>query len=135
MGRGDGIMPKPYLVQSIKTHTGQLIKEADPGSWLQTVRPETAKTVKDIMIASATDGWVGLNGGNLKGSGAIIGGKTGTAELGNNLNNAWYMAWASKGDKLYAIAVVIDHRAGGEGLQDAMPRANKILTAALAEVK
>ncbi len=135
MGRGDGIMPKPYLVQSIKTHTGQLIKEADPGPWLQTVRPETAKTVKDIMTASATDGWVGLNGGNLKGSGAIIGGKTGTAELGNNLNNAWYMAWASKGDKLYAIAVVVDHRTGGEGLQDAMPRANKILTAALAEVK
>jgi peptidoglycan glycosyltransferase len=135
MGRGDGIMPKPYLVQSIKTPAGQLIKETEPSNWLQTVRPETAKTVHDIMVASATDGWVGLNGGNLKGSGAVIGGKTGTAELGNNLNNAWYIAWASKGDKLFAIAVVIDHRAGGEGLQDAMPRANKVLTAALAGVK
>jgi penicillin-binding protein A len=135
MGRGDGIMPKPYLVQSIKTHSGQLIKEAQPADWLQPVRPETAKTVKDIMVASATEGWVGQNGGNLKGSGAVIGGKTGTAELGNNLNNAWYIAWASKGDRLFAIAVVIDHRAGGEGLQDALPRANKILTAALAEVK
>ncbi len=135
MGRGDGIMPKPYLVQSIKTPAGQLIKESEPSNWLQTVRPETAKTVRDIMVASATDGWVGLNGGGLKSSGAVIGGKTGTAELGNNLNNAWYIAWASKGDKLFAIAVVIDHRAGGEGLQDAMPRANKVLTTALAGVK
>lgn len=135
MGRGDGIMPKPYLVQSIKTPTGQLIKQTDPSNWLQTVRPETAKTVRDIMVASATDGWVGQSGGGLKGSGAVVGGKTGTAELGNNLNNAWYIAWASKGDKLFAIAVMIDHRAGGEGLQDALPRANKILTAALAGVK
>mgnify|MGYP002424340314 FL=1 len=102
---------------------------------MQTVRPETAKTVHDIMVASATQGWVGQNGGSLPGSGAVIGGKTGTAELGNDLNNAWYIAWASKGDKLYAIAVVIDHRANGEGLRDALPRANKILSAALAGVK
>jgi peptidoglycan glycosyltransferase len=135
MGRGDGIMPKPYLVQSIKTPSGQLIKETEPSNWLQTVRPETARTVHDIMVASATQGWVGLSGGSLSGSGAVIGGKTGTAELGNDLNNAWYIAWASKGDKLFAIAVVIDHRANGEGLQDALPRANKILSAALAGVK
>lgn len=135
MGRGDGIMPKPYLVQSIKTPNGQLIKETQPSNWLQTVRPETAKTVHDIMVASATQGWVGQNGGSLPGSGAVIGGKTGTAELGNGLNNAWYIAWASKGDRLFAIAVVVDHRANGEGLQDALPRANKILTAALAGVK
>ncbi|MDB5079108.1 MAG: hypothetical protein JWP00_1032 [Chloroflexi bacterium] len=135
MGRGDGVMPKPYLVQSIKTRSGQLIKETEPEKWLETVRPETAKTVKEIMTASATEGWVGINGGNLKGSGAVVGGKTGTAELGNNINNAWYIAWASKGDRLFAIAVVVDHRASGEGLQDAMPRANKVLTAALAEVK
>jgi peptidoglycan glycosyltransferase len=128
-------MPKPYLVQSIKTPSGQLVKETQPANWLQTVRPETAKTVRDIMIASATDGWVGLNGGSLKGSGAVVGGKTGTAELGNNLNNAWYIAWASKGDRLFAIAVLIDHRANGEGLKDALPRANKILLAALDGVK
>lgn len=135
IGRGDGVMPKPYLVQSIKTHSGQLIKEAEPANWLQTVRPETAKTVHNIMIASATDGWVGLRGGGLKGSGAVIGGKTGTAELGGGINNAWYIAWASKGDRLFAIAVLVDHKANGEGLQDSLPKANQILTAALAEVK
>ncbi|HEX2909629.1 MAG TPA: penicillin-binding transpeptidase domain-containing protein [Chloroflexia bacterium] len=135
VGRGDGILPKPYMVQQIKTHDGALVKEAQPGTWLQAVRPETAKTMHDIMIASATDGWVGLNGGGLKGSGAVVGGKTGTAELGNNINNAWYIAWASKGDRLFSIAVVVDHKAAGEGLRDAMPRANQVLLQALAGVK
>ncbi len=135
IGRGDGVLPKPYLVQQIKSKDKAVVKEARPETWLQAIRPETASLVRDIMISSATEGWVGLNGGNLPRTGAIIGGKTGTAELGNNINNAWYIAWASKGDRLFAIAVVVDHRAGGEGLRDAMPRANQILTAALAGVK
>jgi peptidoglycan glycosyltransferase len=135
IGRGDGVLPKPYLVQQIKNRDKAVIKETKPEPWLQAIRPETAATVRNIMIASATDGWVGLNGGGLRNSGAVVGGKTGTAELGNNINNAWYIAWASKGDRLFAIAVVADHRPNGEGLRDAMPRANQVLLAALATVK
>ncbi len=135
IGRGDGVLPKPYLVQSIKTREGGIVRETRPETWQQAIRPETAQAVRDIMIASATEGWVGLNGGNLPRTGAVIGGKTGTAELGNNINNAWYLAWASKGDRLFSISVVVDHKAGGEGLRDAMPRANQVLTAALAGVK
>lgn len=135
IGRGDGVLPKPYLVQQIKNRDKAVIKETKPEPWLQAIRPETASVVRDIMIASATDGWVGLNGGGLRNSGAVVGGKTGTAELGNNINNAWYIAWASKGDRLFAIAVVADHRPNGEGLRDAMPRANQVLVAALATVK
>lgn len=135
IGREDGVLPKPYLVQQIKTASGALIKEAKPEQWLQAVRPETAKTVRDIMVASATEGWVGQNGGSLPRTGATVGGKTGTAELGGGINNGWYIAWASKGDRLFSIAVVIDNKVGGEGLRDAMPRANQVLTAALATVK
>jgi cell division protein FtsI/penicillin-binding protein 2 len=87
------------------------------------------------MKASATTGWVGIDKGNLPGSGAVVGGKTGTAELGNNIENAWYIAWATKGNRTFAIACVVDHLPGGEGLRDAMPRANTVLLAALATVK
>ncbi len=135
MGRGDGVIPRPYLVQSVKTRDNSVVKQTGPQVWLQAVRPETASVVRDIMISSATDGYVGLNGGGLPRTGAVVGGKTGTAEVGNGINNAWYMAWASKGDRLFAIAVVIDHKRGGEGLADAMPRANRVLTEALASVK
>ncbi len=135
IGRGDGVLPQPYLVQEIKTHDGDLVKRADPKNWIQAVRPETARIVRDIMIASAKEGYVGLNGGGLPATGALIGGKTGTAEIGNGLNNGWYIAWASKGDRLFSIAVVVDHRSGAEGLRDALPRANQVLTAALAGVK
>ncbi len=135
IGRGDGVLPKPYLVQQIKTREGGLIKDTQPANWLQAVRPETANTVRDIMIASATDGWVGLEGGKLPGTNSVLGGKTGTAELGNGINNAWYIAWVSKGNRLFSIAVLVDHKAGGEGLRDAMPKANQVLNAALAGVK
>lgn len=138
MGRGDGVIPKPYLVQQIKNRTGTVVKETQPNeTWIQAVRPETASVVRDIMIASATDGWVGqsLRGTPVTRQGAVLGGKTGTAEIGNGINNAWYIGWASKGDRLFAVAVVIDRRPGGEGLADAMPRANQVLVAALAGVK
>ena len=135
IGRGDGVLPKPYLVQQIKTRDGGVIQQTQPSTWLQAIQPQTANTVRDIMIASATDGWVGLEGGNLSKNGAVVGGKTGTAENGNNVENAWYIAWATKGDRLFAVAALVDHKVGGEGLSDAMPKANKVLTAALAEVK
>ncbi len=135
IGRGDGTLPKPYLVKEIKTPEGVLIKQTQPEVWLRPIRPETSRAVKDIMIASATDGWVGRNGGGLKDSGAVVGGKTGTAEVGEGVQNAWYIAWASKGDRTFAIAVIIDHQAGGEGLKLALPRANELLRAALATVK
>ena len=135
IGRGDGTLPKPYLVQQIKSRNGAIVRQAEIAPWLQAIRPDTSATVRDIMIASATEGWVGLNGGNLPTTKAVIGGKTGTAELGNGINNAWYIAWASKGDRLFAIAALVDHKAAGEGLRDAMPRANTVLTAALAGVK
>jgi peptidoglycan glycosyltransferase len=135
MGRQDGTMPKPYLVKEIRTPEGGVIKQTQPEVWLRPVKPETARTVHDIMIASATDGWVGLNGGALKDTGATVGGKTGTAEVGGGVQNAWYIAWASKGDRLFAIAVVVDHQPAGEGLRLAMPRANVVLREVLKTVK
>lgn len=134
-GRGDGVMPTPYLVQTIKARDGTVIKNTQPRNWLQTVRPETVQQVRDIMVASATNGYVGINGGGLKDTGALVGGKTGTAELGGGLTNATYIAWASKGERTFAISVVINGGRGWDGLAFAMPRANQILRAALANVK
>jgi len=135
MGREDGAVPKPYMVKQIKSSDGFVIKQTQPEIWLRPVRTETAHAVRDIMIASAKEGWVGLNGGTLADTGAIVGGKTGTAEVGGGVQNAWYIAWASKGNRLFAIAVVVDHQPGGEGLKLAMPRANTILREVLKTVK
>jgi penicillin-binding protein A len=132
-GRGDGVLPRPYLVSTIKTKEGAIIRETRPENWTQAVRPETARVVRDIMVASATEGYVGRNGGGLPGSGAIVGGKTGTAELGGGFTNATYLAWAEKGDKIYAISVIIHNGRGIDGLGLAMPRANALLRAVLAK--
>jgi len=135
--RDDASEPKPILVKEIRTHEGLVVKRTLPEVWKRPILPETGKTVRDIMIQSATKGYVGLNGGGLAGSGAVVGGKTGTAEVDTAqlINNGWYIAWATKGDRAFAIAVVIDHKRSGEGLRDAMPRANEILKRALSKVQ
>ncbi|NWJ44793.1 MAG: hypothetical protein HXX08_02850 [Chloroflexi bacterium] len=135
--RDDGALPKPILVKEIRTREKVLVKATKPEAWLKPLLPETSKAVRDIMVKSATNGYVGLNGGGLPGSGAIVGGKTGTAEVNpqQGINNGWYIAWATKGDRAFSIAVVIDNKRGAEGLTDAMPKANTILKRVLSQVK
>lgn len=141
MGRNDGAMPKPFLVKEIRSAAtvqspqGLILQQTKPDVWLRPLRQDTTKLMQTAMLASAKDGWVGRNGGGLPATGATIGGKTGTAELGNGIENAWYIAWASKGGRTFAIACVVDHKAGGEGLRDALPKANAVLQAALAGIK
>jgi peptidoglycan glycosyltransferase len=135
IGRGDGIMPKPFLVKEIRTQDRQLLKETKPENWLAAIQSATATNVRNIMIESAKRGYVGQNGGGLTDTGAVVGGKTGTAEAGNGLFNANYIAWASKGGRTFAIAVVVEKQPNGEGLALALPRANAVLRAVLAQVR
>lgn len=144
MGRGDGAMPQPYLVKEIRSPAtpqnpqGTVIKTATPSIWQTPVSQATAQQVHQAMQAGATDGWIGRYGGGLKNTGATVGGKTGTAELGGGLINGWYIAWATKNGHTFAIACLIDHLNNPPkegGLDYAMPAANQVLTAALATVK
>lgn len=141
MSRSDGSLPKPYLVKEVRSAPtsqnpqGQVVQQTQPEVWLRPLRPETANQVRQAMIASAKDGWVGRDGGGLPQTGATIGGKTGTAEVGGGIQNAWYIAWATKNGHTFAIACVVDHLPNAEGLRDAMPRADQVLTAALATIK
>lgn len=144
MGRGDGAMPQPYLVKEIRSPStpqnpqGTVLKTTTPSVWLNPVSQNTAKLVQQAMIAGATDGYVGIAGGGLKGTGAVVGGKTGTAELGGGYINGWYIAWATKNGHTFAIACLFDHLLNPKveaGVDIAMPAADKVLTAALATVK
>ncbi|MFQ5594187.1 MAG: FtsW/RodA/SpoVE family cell cycle protein, partial [Anaerolineae bacterium] len=142
----NGTMPQPYLAAQVQTRDGKPVQIAD--CRLQIADCETAvgsqrrilsvpitqavaRQVRDIMITSVQDGYAR----QAQIPGAIVGGKTGTAQLGGEDTepHAWFIGWAqAAGDSdapTYAIAVIVEN--GGEGSLVATPIAQRVLQAAV----
>jgi peptidoglycan glycosyltransferase len=142
----NGAMPQPHLAEQIQTRNGKAISDfgfriSDFSSAIRNGRgilgvpitEATAHQVRDIMITSVQDGYAR----RAQIPGAIVGGKTGTAQLGgeNTEPHAWFIGWAqAAGDPdapAYAIAVIVEN--GGEGSLVATPIAQRVLKAAVDE--
>lgn len=114
----EGQMMKPYLVQDITSAAGQLIRTTRPELLSQGTDAGTANQVKEYLISTAK-----VNKSTV--SGAVVGGKTGTAQNETDKVHAWYAGFLEKGDQTYAIAVVLEQE--GKVAQDvAVPMARKI---------
>ena len=62
--------------------------------------------------------------------GVKVGGKTGTAEVGNDRTpNSWFIGYAPADDPRIAVAVVFEN--GGSGSDFATPAAQKVMESAL----
>jgi peptidoglycan glycosyltransferase len=79
-----------------------------------------------IMINSVQNGYAST----AQIPGYVVGGKTGTAEVGGNAQpNSWFIGFAGKTDPEYVVAVVVDN--GGEGGAVALPIGHQLLQTAL----
>jgi peptidoglycan glycosyltransferase len=130
-----GVMPQPYLASEVRGPTGEFIRSVQPRSTALSVpiTQATARQVRDIMIVSVQDGYAR----RAQIPGATVGGKTGTAQLGETTAepHAWFIGWAqatdnSSGGATYAVAVVVEN--GGAGSLVATPMGREVLAAALA---
>lgn len=101
MGIGnDGTVMKPYLVDMIKNedkielrNKSQILSKA--------IEPEIAKKIREYLKSTADYNEYTISSTN-------IGGKTGTAEIGDDYNNAWYTALAPIENPQYAVTVIIE---------------------------
>ncbi|MDA8140594.1 MAG: penicillin-binding protein 2 [Desulfobacteraceae bacterium] len=73
----DGLMMRPYVVQSVLDPNGKLLRAVAPQIVGQVVAPDTAKTVRQIMRSVVTEGGTGVKA-EVDGYSAC--GKTGTAQ-------------------------------------------------------
>ncbi len=123
----EGDMPTPHLLQGIRHPSGALLQSEPGGDWASEVmRPETARQVRQMMIAMANS-HRGLREALL---GLTVGGKTGTAEVGNGLPpHGWFIGFAQSGERAVVIAVVVEH--GGQGGAVAAPIFAQVAEAAL----
>jgi peptidoglycan glycosyltransferase len=124
----DGNLPLPYLVEKVYAPSG-IAAAHQPGRTLITglMKPETAQIVRRMMTTVVTQG----SGGNAAVEGLTVGGKTGTAQVGGDLEpHAWFTGFAQNADQAVVIVVLIEN--GGEGSQVAAPVFAKMAQAVFA---
>ncbi|AJT65827.1 peptidoglycan D,D-transpeptidase FtsI family protein [Streptomyces chattanoogensis] len=130
-----GKLMKPYMVEQLEDKNLNAIQQHTPQVMSHPLAPENAQKIQDIMETVVKEG----TGTNAQIPGVTVGGKTGTAQHGeNNKDNpyAWFISYAktAKGTPV-AVAVVIE---GSDTLRNdiaggklAAPVAKKVMEAVL----
>jgi peptidoglycan glycosyltransferase len=90
---------------------------------------DTAKTLVDFMVEGVDNGYAAKAAIR----GVKVGGKTGTAEVGDGAPHSWFIGFAPADAPRIALAVIMEHQ--GAGADFAAPAAQQILRSALAVYK
>ncbi|WP_329115402.1 peptidoglycan D,D-transpeptidase FtsI family protein [Streptomyces sp. NBC_01465] len=132
----DGVLVSPHMVSKVTDADGTTVKSYEDPSSKQVVSSATAQQLQSAMQTVVNEG----TGTNAKISGVEVGGKTGTAQHGENNSKtpyAWFTSYGkdSSTGKEVAVAVLIEDsgaarsEVSGNGL--AAPIAQKMMKAAL----
>ncbi|MDT3726207.1 penicillin-binding protein 2 [Streptomyces sp. DSM 41972] len=132
-----GQVREPYLVERTTRASGGTVSAAGSGAVRRAMLPATASRLRELMRGVVEDG----TGGKAAIEGAVVGGKTGTAQhgLGNSgMPYAWFISWAQREDELepkVAVAVVVEDGEGSRreisGGSTAAPVARAVMEAVL----
>ncbi|MFD3484626.1 peptidoglycan D,D-transpeptidase FtsI family protein [Streptomyces sp. NPDC058665] len=101
----DGKLMKPYMIDQLEAPNLDVIKKTEPEEMGQPVSQEHAQMLQEMMETVVNEG----TGTNAKIPDVTVGGKTGTAQHGeNNSKNpyAWFISYA-KGENGSPVAVAV----------------------------
>ncbi len=134
-----GAMMKPYVIDSVRDHDGDLLDRTAPTLWRRVMTPDVAATMSELMALVVRNGTASCcfrldNGVN----GAA---KTGTAQLNGpgepERSHAWMVGFAPADAPRYAFAVMLKGTdaeiSAGTGGTLAGPVASKVMNAALGD--
>jgi penicillin-binding protein A len=139
----DGTLMKPYLVQCELRPNLSVLNETDPEQLNSVLDPDLDQDLINMMegVVSSPAGTGGPANITDMGSDVVVGGKTGTADVGTTSASgvqpdAWFTGFALlKGDPKIAVAVVMENAgvSGNEvtGGEAAGPVARKVMEAYL----
>jgi penicillin-binding protein A len=100
---------EPYLVNSITDANGDTVWTADPQVWKEPVSAGTASDIQSMMVNAVENGSIT----NARVDGYVVGGKTGTAEIGNDISHSLFIGFIGDPNPRYAVAVVLEEGSGG----------------------
>lgn len=113
---------EPYMVYSVSASNGKGIYEASPKS-VRMMKKTTAEKLKALMDYAVKDNYGKSTFGTLD-----VCGKTGTAEVGNKMENSLFVGFCK--DENLPLAFVVVAEGNENGRKSAMSIANKTLQAA-----
>src|SRR6185437_4888946 len=121
-----GHVPTPYLAAELRSG-GQTRQLHQPGQSFSTAgSTEVANTMVSFMVEGVDNGYAA----KAAIPGVKVGGKTGTAEVGDGTSHSWFIGFAPADAPRVAVAVIMEHQ--GSGSDFATPAAQQVMRAALA---
>ena len=100
-----GVSLRPYLVQEIRGPDLAIVQTTQPEIYQEAMTAVNAALLKDMMVEVVENG----TGSNARISGVSVGGKTGTAQTGNERPSiAWFTAFAPARNPTIAVAVMVE---------------------------
>ena len=124
----DGTIMKPYLVEGVYNANGQRSFTASPTAYLRAVDSSVAERVGKVLesvVAYGTGVYAQVNG-------AVVAGKTGTAETGKPNDDSWFIGYAGpEGDPQVVVAIVLEEAVDSEWSDNAALKAHDVLETAL----
>lgn len=122
-----GVQMSPNLVKTVRSPDLRVVDEPQPKILRTSTTPEIAQQITQWMTSAVTDG-IARNAGV---QGVQVAGKTGTAELGNGLNNSWFTGFAPANNPQVGVTIVMEGVDITTGAQLTSPNAKKIFEAVL----
>lgn len=129
----EGVLMVPHVVGEIKAVDGTAYSTVEPEVWRLATSPGVAEVLRAAMVQVVASG----TARNMGVPGLVVGGKTGTAQLGTDPPNshAWIVGFAGLPDSPpeLAIAVIVEAQPGADeqtGGRVAAPIAKAVIEAA-----
>jgi peptidoglycan glycosyltransferase len=122
-----GVQMSPNLVKTVRSPDLRVIEEPEPRALRTSTTPEIAKQITEWMTSVVTDGIAR----SAAVPGVQVAGKTGTAELGNGLNNSWFTGFAPANNPQVGVTIVMEGVDINTGAKLTSPNAKKIFEAVL----
>jgi peptidoglycan glycosyltransferase len=124
----DGVQMRPYLIDTLQAPGLTPFDRAEREELRRPVSPQVAAQLREMMNSVVERG----TGTNARIDGVEVGGKTGTAENGNQPDHGWFIGYARQnGQPVVAVAVLLQN-AGSGGSAEAAQIAGEVMRAAIA---
>jgi peptidoglycan glycosyltransferase len=124
-----GRVPSPYLASELRHGSGSVPLHSAGESFSTAMSKQTADTMVSFMVEGVDNGYAA----KAAIPGVKVGGKTGTAELGDGTSHSWFIGLAPADAPRVAVAVIMERQ--GSGSDFATPAGQKVMRAALDVLK
>lgn len=100
-----GILMEPYLVDRVQSNDGHTVKKYMPDAYGSLMTTDESALLTALMTETVNSGTATA----LSGLGYSVAGKTGTAEVDNFGNNAWFVGFAPADNPQIAVCVLVEN--------------------------